>query len=68
MGPNAATVAQQLSVLAALMRPSPAAMFNAELEELTGVRFNAAAAAAAAEAIARDDGQKTSERAALANG
>ena len=33
-GLNAKEVAEQLSVLSALMRPSPAAMFNAELKRI----------------------------------
>ena len=45
-GLNAKEVAEQLSVLLALMRPSPAATFNVELNELSGIRFNSAIAAA----------------------
>ena len=63
-GLKAKEVTEQLSVLSALMRPSPAAMFNAELNELTAVRFNTARATAVAEDVDRKDGQKTRERAA----
>ena len=68
MGLNAKEEAEQLSVLSALMRPSLATVFNAEMEELTAVCFNAATEAAVAEGVAQNDGQKTSERAAAANG
>ena len=37
VGLNATNASEQLNVLSALMRPSPAAMFNAEMEELTGI-------------------------------
>ena len=67
-GLNAKEVAEQLSVPLALMRPSPAAMFNAEMNKLTAVCFNSAAAAAVAEDNDRNDGQKTLERAVSANG
>ena len=67
-GLNAKEVAEQLSVLSALMRPSPAAMFNAELNKLTAICFNSATAAAVAEDTKQNDGQKTRERAVSANG
>ena len=67
-GLNAKEVAEQLNVLSALMRPSPAAMFNAELGELSAIRFNAALAAAAAEDAARKDNRDTRERAVNALG
>ena len=50
------------------MRPSPAAMFNAELGKLSAICFNSALAAAAAEDSTRDDGRDTQERAVTANG
>ena len=65
---KAKEVAEQLSVLSALMRPSPAAMFNAELGKLSAIRFNAAFAAAAAEDLARKDNRDTRERAVNALG
>ena len=37
VGLNATNASEQLNVLSALMRPSPAAMFNAEMEELTRI-------------------------------
>ena len=61
-------MAEKLNVLSALMRPSPAAMFNAELSELTGIRYNSALAAAAAEDATRNDGRDTRERAITADG
>ena len=67
-GLKAKEVAEQLSVPSALMRPSPAAMFNAELGKLTAIRFNSALAAAAAEDITQNDGRDTRERAMTANG
>ena len=67
-GLNAASVPEQLSVLSALMRPSPAAMFNAELSKLTGICFNSATAAAVTEDKDQNDGQKTRARAVAANG
>ena len=68
MGLNAATVAEQLSVLSAFMRPSPAAIFNLEIDEPTMVCFNATTEAATTNDAARGDGQKTEERAVAANG
>ena len=62
-GLNAKEVAEQLSVLSALMRPSPAAMFNSELGELSNIRYDSALAAAAAEDAARKDNRDTRERA-----
>ena len=67
-GLNAKEVAEQLSVLSALMRPSPAATFKSELGELTNIRYNSALAAAAAEDSTRDDGRDTRERAIAAQG
>ena len=67
-GLNAKEVAEQLSVLSALIRPSPVTMFDEELSELRGIRFNSATAEAAAEDVARKDGLKTSGRAVSANG
>ena len=67
-GLKAKEVAEKLSALSALMRPSPAAMFNAELGELSAVRFNTALAAAAAEDAARKDNRDTRERAVSALG
>ena len=61
-GLNAKEVAEQLSVLSALMRPSPATTFNAELNKLTAVCFNSAATAAIAKDTGRNDGQKTAGR------
>ena len=54
-GLKAKEVAEKLNALSALMRPSPAAMFNAELGELSAIRFNAALATAAAEDAAQKD-------------
>ena len=67
-GLKAKEVAEQLSVLSALMRPSPAATFNAELNELSAIRFNAATAAAVAADVKRNNGQKTREREGSNNG
>ena len=50
------------------MRPSPAAVFNAELGELSAVHFNTALAAAAAEDAARNDNRDTRERAVTNHG
>ena len=68
VGLKAKEAPEQLSVLSALMRPSPAATFNAELIELTSVRYNSAMAAAMAADQGRNDGQKTAERRIKDNG
>ena len=67
-GLNAKEVAEQLSVLSALMRPSPAATFNAELNELTAICFNSATAAAIAKDTGQNDGPKTAKRRVKDNG